>query len=313
MSEDKFEEFLKKAAQSYNAPPVRTPREEMWTAIQAKRSAGPRVVYGGGTIVPIERRFGSRVWWGAAAAALMLVATGVGIGRWSASSPANSLEVASRPAVKPTTSTPGAENPSSAVVPENKSSAPELVARNQPASGARSVSPDAGSASAGSSRSTTHKAGTISRSTEVTQVASGSCAVIRGCAPVVSRAVPEATDSRRGSSAYQLATVQHLSDAEALLTSYRSRTSADRQMDAQLAKWARDLLTNTRLLLDSPVANDPQRRPLLEDLELVLVQIVQLSPGSTAQDHDMIEKTLQQEHVLTRLRTAIPAGAQRGS
>ena len=72
-------------------------------------------------------------------------------------------------------------------------------------------------------------------------------------------------------------------------------------------------LSNTRLLLDSPVANDPQRRPLLEDLELVLVQIVQLSPGSTPQDRDLIEKTLQHDHVMTRLRTAIPAGSQRGS
>jgi hypothetical protein len=43
------------------------------------------------------------------------------------------------------------------------------------------------------------------------------------------------------------------------------------------------------------------------------VQIVQLSPGSTQQDRELIEKTLQQDHVLTRLRTAIPAGAQRGS
>jgi len=78
-------------------------------------------------------------------------------------------------------------------------------------------------------------------------------------------------------------------------------------MDAQLGSWARQLLSNTRLLLDSPVANDPQRRPLLEDLELVLVQIVQLSPGSTPQDREMIEKTLRQDHVMTRLRTAIPA------
>jgi hypothetical protein len=84
-------------------------------------------------------------------------------------------------------------------------------------------------------------------------------------------------------------------------------------MDAQLGSWARELLSNTRLLLDSPVANDPQRRPLLEDLELVLVQIVQLSPGSTPQDREMIEKTLRQDHVMTRLRTAIPAGSQRGS
>ena len=116
-----------------------------------------------------------------------------------------------------------------------------------------------------------------------------------------------------GNSAYQLTTVRHLSEAEALLTSFRTRTTADQQMDAQLGSWARQLLSNTRLLLDSPVANDPQRRPLLEDLELVLVQIVQLSPGSTPQDRELIEKTLQHDHVMTRLRTAIPAGSQRGS
>ena len=115
------------------------------------------------------------------------------------------------------------------------------------------------------------------------------------------------------SSAYQLTAVRHLSEAEALLTSFRTRSTADQQLDAQLGSWARELLSNTRLLLDSPVANDPQRRPLLEDLELVLVQIVQLSPGSTPQDRELIEKTLQQDHVMTRLRTAIPAGSQRGS
>jgi len=115
------------------------------------------------------------------------------------------------------------------------------------------------------------------------------------------------------SSAYQLTAVRHLSEAEALLTSFRTRSTADQQMDAQLGTWARELLSNTRLLLDSPVANDPQRRPLLEDLELVLVQIVQLSPGSTPQDRELIERTLQHDHVMTRLRTAIPAGSQRGS
>jgi len=125
--------------------------------------------------------------------------------------------------------------------------------------------------------------------------------------------VASASPSAGSTSAYQLTPVQHLSEAEALLTSFRTRSTADQQMDAQLGAWARQLLSNTRLLLDSPVANDPHRRPLLEDLELVLVQIVQLSPGSTPQDREMIEKTLQQDHVMTRLRTAIPAGAQRGS
>ena len=119
-------------------------------------------------------------------------------------------------------------------------------------------------------------------------------------------------DSPAATSAYQLTTVRYLSEAEALLTSFRARNPADQQMDAQLGAWARQLLTNTRLLLDSPVGNDPHRRPLLEDLELVLVQIVQQSPGTAPQDRELIEKTLQQEHVLTRLRTAIPAGAQHG-
>ena len=119
--------------------------------------------------------------------------------------------------------------------------------------------------------------------------------------------------ARQEGSQNQIAAVRHLSEAEALLTSFRTRSTTDQQMDARLGSWARDLLSNTRLLLDSPVANDPQRRPLLEDLELVLVQIVQLSPGSTPQDRELIEKTLQQDHVMTRLRTAIPAGSQRGS
>ena len=44
MTEDNFEEFLKKAAQSYNVPPARTPRDDMWSAIQAQRAAGPHVV-----------------------------------------------------------------------------------------------------------------------------------------------------------------------------------------------------------------------------------------------------------------------------
>ncbi|MFL5484301.1 MAG: hypothetical protein ACJ793_01595, partial [Gemmatimonadaceae bacterium] len=85
MTDDRFEEFLKTAAQGYNAPPVRVPRDEMWNAIQAKRAAGPRVVYGGGVAyISSHRRFGARVWLGAAAAAMLLVATGVGIGRWTA-------------------------------------------------------------------------------------------------------------------------------------------------------------------------------------------------------------------------------------
>jgi hypothetical protein len=288
MTEDNFEEFLKDAAQGYNVPPARTPRDEMWSAIQAQRAAGPRVVYGGGSPVresPV-RRFGSKIWLGAAAAAMLLLATGVGIGRWSAS-PGNTSPVAvvSPPQIPP--------SPDSSA-PQSTGTAPEEERA------VASTAPDAAGAPRASSRGT---------------------AVRREVAPQLDAnggngsrvAVGGSSTNSGSSSAYRITAVRHLSEAEALLTSFRTRTTTDQQMDAQLASWARDLLSKTRLLLDSPVASDPQRRPLLEDLELVLVQIVQLSPGSTRQDRELIEKTLQQDNVMTRLRTAIPAGPQRGS
>jgi hypothetical protein len=277
MTEDNFEGFLKKTAQTYNAPPARVPREEMWGAIQAKRGAGPRVVYGGGAYVARERRFGTRVWLGAAAAAMLLVATGVGIGRWTAA-------------------------PKTAAIVSNPLPTQPVVVSLPAASGSGAappaVSPTGVTPSGGAPNS--RERGTGGRSAE------------SGLRPANPPSLATLSPSN-GAPAYQLTAVRHLSEAEALLTSFRTRSSVDQQMDAQLGSWARQLLSNTRLLLDSPVANDPQRRPLLEDLELVLVQIVQLSPGSTPQDRDMIEKTLQQDHVMTRLRTAIPAGSQRGS
>jgi hypothetical protein len=116
-----------------------------------------------------------------------------------------------------------------------------------------------------------------------------------------------------GSSAlsYQVATVRHLSNAEALLTAFRN-DNKDAALDASLSIWARDLLSNTRLLLDSPAAEDPQRRKLLGDLELVLAEIVQLSPGASAQDRDLVAGSIKNGNVMTRLRSAIPAGQTRG-
>jgi hypothetical protein len=284
MTEKNFEDFLKKTAKSYNAPPARTPREEMWTAIQASRS-GPRVVYGGGAVTPLSasKRFGARVWIGAAAAAMLLVATGVGIGRFTAHP-----------------NTPVAKSAAAAIHTE-----PVVVASgtDEKSSGTEVIGASPSRAREGaSSRGATQRVATAVDGDNGTSLSAD-----------LNKPSAASVSPRTPSSAYQLTTMQHLSEAEALLTSFRTRSPADQQMDAQLGAWARQLLSNTRLLLDSPVANDPQRRPLLEDLELVLVQIVQLSPGSTPQDRELIEKTLQQDHVMTRLRTAIPAGPQRGS
>ena len=294
MTEDNFEEFLKKGAQSYNIPPARTPREEMWSVIQSKRAAGPQVVYGGGSQLRenASRRFGSKVWLGAAAAALLLVATGVEIGRWTAGSGAVTSVAVNPPTGKPVVVlAPDPNGNATTSRPVNETGAgSEATGNSTPGVGARNPSGRVAS-SANNSSGQSHLGGN-----EATRGAT--------------TATPNAVDRN---SAYQITTIQHLSEAEALLTSFRARSSADRQLDAQLGAWARHLLSNTRLLLDSPVANDPQRRPLLEELELVLVQIVQLSPGSTPQDRELIEKSLQQDHVMTRLRTAIPAGSQRGS
>ena len=107
---------------------------------------------------------------------------------------------------------------------------------------------------------------------------------------------------------YNRAATAELSRAEALLTAYGTG-SANTGVDRHLSAWARDILTNTRLLLDSPAADDPARRRLLQDLELVLVQMVQRSPEAGAGDERaQIDRSMERTHVLTRLRSALPAG-----
>jgi hypothetical protein len=115
---------------------------------------------------------------------------------------------------------------------------------------------------------------------------------------------PDAADDA-SARAYTVAAAHHLTEAEAMLTAFKGDLSQGR-MDAEISAWGKDLLSNTRLLLDSPAAKDPVRRKLLQDLELVLVQIVQLSPNSPARDRDLIKGALTDDQVLTRLRTAIP-------
>ena len=76
--------------------------------------------------------------------------------------------------------------------------------------------------------------------------------------------------------------------------------------DEQFIGRAGELLSRTRLLLDSPAASDPQMHDLLEDLELVLAQVVRLQNDSTSHTElDLIRRALQQRDVIPRLRTAV--------
>ena len=115
--------------------------------------------------------------------------------------------------------------------------------------------------------------------------------------------MPNGTTSR----AFQLVAIQHLAQTEALLTTFRTNAHGSRS-DAQLASWARELLSTTRLLADSPAANDPKMKQLLDDLELVLAQIAQLSAEHGRDDVDLINEAMERHGVMPRLRTAIPAG-----
>jgi hypothetical protein len=217
-NEEKWNEALRDLARDYNQPPMIVPREAMWAAIVAGQRRGrPR-------ILQISRRFAPL-----AAAAVIVLAVGIGIGRVSISHP---------------TGTP-----------------------------------------------------------------------ITGTTVANSAATPTAVPE-----AYAIATTQQLLEVQALLTAFDANTrqatgsaagtktdaKADAKADAHLASWARDLLSNTRLLLDSPAGADPHRRQLLEDLELVLVQIAALSPDAAASDRAAIAHTLDDAQVLPRIKAAIP-------
>lgn len=106
----------------------------------------------------------------------------------------------------------------------------------------------------------------------------------------------------------QVASREHLVRAEALI-SIVSATAADVVMDSLTSRWSHDMLTSTRLLIDSPAGEDPVRRRLLEDLESVLVQLVQRS-GAPVDERALLDRSLHRTQLLTRLRTsaATPSG-----
>ena len=121
-----------------------------------------------------------------------------------------------------------------------------------------------------------------------------------------SAVVASATDST-AELVYEVAATQYLSRTEAFLTSFRSDARRGANA-ARFAAQARDLLTTTQLMLDSPAGDNPRFRPLLEDLELVLVQISQLGARGAANETDLIRQGMNQSNVLPKLRSVIPAG-----
>jgi hypothetical protein len=121
--------------------------------------------------------------------------------------------------------------------------------------------------------------------------------------PVASQPSPRVSNA-----AYELATTEYLSQSEAFLTLFRASLRQNVGNEPLAAATARQLLATNRLLLDSPAAEDSKTKLLLQDLELVLAQIAQLSPQSRSRDLDLITEGLERAAVMTRLRTAVPSG-----
>jgi hypothetical protein len=112
---------------------------------------------------------------------------------------------------------------------------------------------------------------------------------------------------RAGAVAFRMAAVEHLGQAESFLTLFRASVRSGSQ-DQLASPTARHLLATNRLLRDSPASNDPKVRLLLQDLELVLAGIAQLSPARGSEELDLINDDLERSAVLLRLRAAVPAG-----
>jgi len=97
---------------------------------------------------------------------------------------------------------------------------------------------------------------------------------------------------------------RHLSDAEVLLTEFRSESAAA----PDLAARAGDLLATTRHLLDAPAARDPELHAMLEDLELVLVQLARLHSDRGRDTAGFVRKTIEHRDLLGRLQVESDRG-----
>ena len=104
------------------------------------------------------------------------------------------------------------------------------------------------------------------------------------------------------------AVVDHLAHTVVFLASFREDARAG-QVESDVRERGRDLLTATQILMDSPAAQDPKMRALLEDLELVLAQIAQLNERRGVEEARIASDAMKQRDILPRLRTVVPREA----
>ncbi len=105
----------------------------------------------------------------------------------------------------------------------------------------------------------------------------------------------------------------HMRRTESLLTMVRADARTGR-IDPTTARWARGLLSQTRLLMDAQDDATPRMNDLLLDLELVLAQIVgvaetgSMDEGRARTELDLLLRSLNDGAVLPRIRAAFQVG-----
>jgi hypothetical protein len=266
MSDAQFEEFLKREAQAYNPPPAQVPRDQMWETIRAQRAA---------------RTAGAR--------------PAAGAPRIGAAMPT--------PKDKPTLKYASLIGMAATLILgigigryalQRDAAVSELASQIELAmtGNVQSTSPFPDSMPDG-------PMGAVDRP-DASLVTLGS-APTRPAARVAARTGSAEPVVNAPNAAMQIISRDHLSRAEALV-SVVAASPADAAMDSLTGRWARDMLMNTRLLLDSPAGDDPVRRRLLEDLETVLVQLLQRT-GGAVDERALIDRTLERTQLLSRLRS----------
>jgi hypothetical protein len=125
--------------------------------------------------------------------------------------------------------------------------------------------------------------------------------------PVAVRQV-ETSDPDIKKDIYRLAARDLFSRADYLLTDFKVRSCGKDDL-SEVPAWAGGMLVQTRLLMDTDVAEDIEMKILLDELELVLAQIVGLSRDNCASDMAWIRQGLQERDTIDRLRT-VSAGSE---
>jgi hypothetical protein len=135
------------------------------------------------------------------------------------------------------------------------------------------------------------------------RVSSGIERAARGAGEASELGVASAAEAPVVAEPYTRATSQYLGQTAALLSALPVAETHGPASDARFVSQASDLLTTTRVLLDSPASDNPRLKSLLEDLELVLAQIARLPSGRDTTELELIRKALEQRDVVPRLRS----------